>query len=44
MVAERAADLIRGMTTLPPSSAPVIMSKNWKKEQRTNKPNRKVNK
>ncbi len=42
MVAERAADLIRGIETLPPSSATVTLAENWLEAQRTNKPNRKV--
>ena len=34
MVAERAADIIRGKGTLPPSDAEVISSPNWQKHQR----------
>jgi choline dehydrogenase len=43
MVAERAADLIRGKETLSPSTAPVDLAANWQQQQRTGKPNRKVN-
>ncbi|WP_042151621.1 MULTISPECIES: choline dehydrogenase [unclassified Pseudoalteromonas] len=42
MVAERAADFILGRDTLPPSDAPVSITPNWQQEQRTNKPNRKI--
>ncbi|SFC57921.1 choline dehydrogenase [Pseudoalteromonas denitrificans] len=42
MVAERAADLIRGRDTLPPSTAPVTLAPDWQQQQRTNKPNRKT--
>ena len=43
MVAERAADFIRGRETLPPSPAPVTVAANWQQQQRPNKPNRKIN-
>jgi choline dehydrogenase len=36
MVAERAADIIRGQTMLPPSSAKVIVAENWQQQQREN--------
>ena len=42
MVAERAADFILGRDTLPPSTAEVSIAPNWQQEQRTNKPNRKI--
>ncbi|MBP0049138.1 choline dehydrogenase [Marinobacterium sp. AK62] len=35
MVAERAADLIRGKEPLPPSDAPVIMDEHWQTRQRS---------
>jgi len=35
MVAERAADLIRGQEILPPSSASVGLAVNWQQQQRT---------
>ena len=34
MVAERAADIIRGRETLPPSDAKVRISPNWQQSQR----------
>lgn len=37
MLAERAADLIRGREVLPPSNAPVKLAPNWQKYQRENK-------
>jgi choline dehydrogenase len=43
MVAERAADLIRGREMLSPSTAPVELAANWQQQQRTGKPNRKIN-
>ena len=43
MVAERAADLIRGKEMLSPSTAPVELAANWQQQQRTGKPNRQVN-
>lgn len=36
MVAERAADIIRGREMLPPSSAPVVIAADWQEEQRSN--------
>jgi len=36
MVAERAADLIKGKGMLPPSDAPVILIDNWQYQQRPN--------
>jgi len=41
MVAERAADLIRGKGVLPPSSAPVGIAVNWQQQQRTENINKK---
>jgi len=43
MVAERAADIIRGCETLAPSTAPVIIAPNWQEVQRNNIPKRRVN-
>ncbi|MDP0588516.1 MAG: choline dehydrogenase [Candidatus Endonucleobacter bathymodioli] len=40
MVAEKAADIIRGKPPLPPSSAMVIMDSNWSKYQRPGIPQR----
>jgi len=40
MVAERAADMIRGQQMLPPSTAPVKLAPHWQQKQRTNKPKR----
>jgi choline dehydrogenase len=34
MVAERAADIIRGREILPPSDAEVCISPNWQQQQR----------
>jgi len=42
MVAERAADLIRGLTPLSPSDAPVTISSDWQEQQRPNQVKRKV--
>jgi choline dehydrogenase len=42
MLAERAADLIRGRQMLPPSDAPVGLAENWETQQRTRAPERKV--
>ena len=42
MVAERAADLIRGHETLTPSSAAVHIAPNWQQQQRANQPKRKI--
>lgn len=42
MVAERAADLIRGQKMLPPANAPVSVAPNWQQQQRSGKPNRKT--
>ena len=42
MVAERAADLIRGHETLAPSSAAVHIAPNWQQQQRANPPKRKI--
>jgi choline dehydrogenase len=42
MVAERAADLIRGHETLPPSQVEVNTPSNWQKKQRENEPKRKI--
>tara|TARA_R110001583_G_scaffold78795_1_gene213392 strand:- start:60431 stop:62125 length:1695 start_codon:yes stop_codon:yes gene_type:complete len=39
MVAERAADIIRGRDVLPPSNAPVSLTPNWQQQQRENKVN-----
>ena len=43
MVAERAADLIRGRETLAPSQAAVKIAPNWQQQQRANEPKRKIN-
>ena len=43
MVAERAADLIRGRETLAPSQARVKIAPNWQQQQRANEPKRKIN-
>jgi len=43
MVAERAADFILGRDTLPPADVPVSIAPNWQQQQRTSKPNRKIN-
>jgi choline dehydrogenase len=40
MVAERAADIIRGKELLPPSTAPVTMAPNWQQQQRAEIPKR----
>jgi choline dehydrogenase len=42
MVAERAADLIRGRETLAPSQAAVKIAPNWQQQQRANEPKRKI--
>lgn len=42
MVAERAADLIRGSHMLPKSNAEVESTSNWKKKQRSTQPKRKI--
>jgi choline dehydrogenase len=42
MVAERAADIIRGLETLSPSHVEVKITANWKKQQRSNEPKRKI--
>ncbi|MDG2393498.1 MAG: GMC oxidoreductase, partial [Thalassotalea sp.] len=42
MVAERAADLIRGQEMLEPSTAPVFVSPDWPSKQRSKQPNRVV--
>jgi choline dehydrogenase len=42
MLAERAADLIRGRRMLPPSDALVGLAENWDTQQRTRAPERKV--
>ena len=34
MLAEKAADIIRGRAPLPPSDAPVYIAKNYQREQR----------
>ncbi|MDX1267345.1 MAG: GMC oxidoreductase, partial [Oceanisphaera sp.] len=43
MVAERAADLIRGKTPLAPSVADVGMDQQWQQRQRANAPLRCLN-
>lgn len=43
MVAERAADLIRGKTMLPASTADVVIAPQWQEEQRTSEMKRKIN-
>ena len=42
MLAERAADLVRGRTPLPPSDAPVGLAENWQNSQRSHAPKRQV--
>ena len=42
MVAERAADMILGKSTLPPSDAPVVMDSQWASQQRPGQPTRCV--
>ncbi|MEH6517472.1 MAG: choline dehydrogenase [Halioglobus sp.] len=42
MVAERAADMILGNATLPPSEAPVVMDQQWASRQRPGQPQRSV--
>jgi len=42
MLAERAADLVRGRQLLPASTAAVGLAENWEKGQRTGSPARKV--
>jgi choline dehydrogenase len=42
MVAERAADLIRGQQLLAPSTAPVVLDDNWQQQQRSNQAKRTV--
>ncbi|MFT5296021.1 MAG: choline dehydrogenase [Colwellia sp.] len=42
MVAERAADIIRGLETLSPSHVEVKITANWQKQQRSNEPKRKI--
>jgi choline dehydrogenase len=43
MVAERAADMIRGQKMLAPSAAVVEVAPNWQQQQRTNTPKRSTN-
>ncbi|NRA59952.1 MAG: choline dehydrogenase [Psychrobium sp.] len=43
MVAERAADIIRGQDMLTPSSAAVKIASNWQEKQRNNPPKRNTN-
>jgi len=43
MVAERAADLIRGKEMLPASNAEVRIAPEWQKKQRTSEAKRKIN-
>lgn len=40
MVAERAADLILGLQTLPPSDAEVVLAERWRQNQRQQPPKR----
>ncbi len=40
MLAERAADIIKGIDTLKPLSLPVKIPNDWEKKQRTGKPKR----
>jgi choline dehydrogenase len=42
MVAERAADMILGKSTLPPSQAPVVMDQQWASRQRPGQPKRSI--
>ncbi|WP_137886883.1 choline dehydrogenase [Pseudomonas sp. 2FE] len=42
MLAERAADLVRGRRLLPESAAPVGLAENWQTRQRTSSPKRNV--
>jgi len=42
MVAERAADIIRGIETLTPSHVEVKVTPAWQKKQRPNEPNRTI--
>lgn len=42
MLAERAADLVRGHAMLPPSTAPVGLAPEWETRQRSHEPTRKV--
>ncbi|NQZ88582.1 MAG: choline dehydrogenase [Colwellia sp.] len=42
MVAERAADIIRGLETLTPSRVEVKVTSAWQKQQRPNEPNRTI--
>ncbi|AXK39492.1 choline dehydrogenase [Crenobacter cavernae] len=42
MLAERAADLVRGRPPLLPSDAPVGLAANWETQQRSHSPRRKV--
>lgn len=42
MVAERAADIIRGRDILPPSPANVELAENWQQQQRQNQPSRDI--
>lgn len=43
MVAERAADIIRGKETLAPSSATVKIDEKWQEQQRSSAPKRTIN-
>lgn len=43
MVAERAADIIRGRTLLAPVNAEVTLAANWQEQQRSNLPKRTTN-
>ena len=36
MVAESAADIIRGKEMLPPAAAPIMLTPNWQHQQREN--------
>lgn len=42
MLAERAADLVRGRTMLVPSEVEVGLADKWETQQRTHEPRRKV--
>ncbi|MCY1435777.1 Oxygen-dependent choline dehydrogenase [compost metagenome] len=42
MLAERAADLVRGRQMLPPANVVVGLAQNWETQQRTSLPARNV--
>ena len=42
MLAERASDLVRGVSMLPPSAADVGFAEGWETQQRTHAPTRNL--